>query len=248
MQAVIIAAGRGRRLAARTDTKPLLRVAGRPLLEHVLDRMRSIGVLDFVIVTGYHGPRIREFMNGPAGAGIRPVFVHNPDWRRGNGLSVLRAKGAARSPFFLLMSDHLFDPSIAADLRTAQRRGTAAVLAVDRRIENHPWVDLDDVTKVRIEEPDRIVEIGKSIFGFNAFDTGLFLCTTELFPALEESLGEGDDTLSGGIRCLAAHGLARTFDIGSRYWIDVDDPAALEKAEFLVRRLKKKEVSGCPAC
>jgi 1L-myo-inositol 1-phosphate cytidylyltransferase len=45
---------------------------------------------------------------------------------------------------------------------------------------------------------------------------------------------EGDDTISGAINMLARWGQARIFDIGSRIWIDVDDPAAFAKAEALL--------------
>src|SRR5262249_797927 len=50
-RAMVLAAGRGRRLAPRTDTlpKPLLPIAGRPLLEHILEFLRTGGIEDVVV-------------------------------------------------------------------------------------------------------------------------------------------------------------------------------------------------------
>jgi len=67
MKAIIVAAGRGRRLGTETDEIPkcMVKVGGRPILHWQLDALASAGVDDVVIVRGYLGDRIA----GPAGAG-----------------------------------------------------------------------------------------------------------------------------------------------------------------------------------
>jgi choline kinase len=98
----------------------------------------------------------------------------------------------------------------------------------------NPHVDIDDVTKVYCQD-GMITEIGKSISVFNAFDTGVFWCTNAIFDAIEKSISEnGDDSLSGGIRVLAAAKHMRSCDIGDRTWIDVDTPALLSLAQKAV--------------
>jgi choline kinase len=94
-------------------------------------------------------------------------------------------------------------------------------------------VDLDDVTRVWVEA-GRILEIGKGLPRYNAFDTGIFLCSPGLFTALAESIAGGDSSLSGGIRKMARQQKALIFDIGDRSWIDIDDEAAFIKAQKLV--------------
>ncbi len=116
-------------------------------------------------------------------------------------------------------------------------------MAVDAGIRDNAHVDLEDVTKVRIED-GRISAIGKDIEDYNAFDTGLFLGTSALFAALEESQKQADFTLSGGMKVLAAKGKARVMDIGGRFWIDVDDEKAMEKAEGLLKAGSLKKVKG----
>ena len=60
MKAIIVAAGRGRRLGPETAEIPkcMVRVAGRPILHRQLDALRAAGADDFVIVRGYLGERI----------------------------------------------------------------------------------------------------------------------------------------------------------------------------------------------
>ncbi|NLH76081.1 MAG: NTP transferase domain-containing protein [Acidobacteria bacterium] len=231
---VIIAAGRGSRLAGRTPSKPLLEVAGRRLIDRAIAAALLAGVRRFVVVTGYEAGAVEAHLAARAAAeGLSVETVRNDEWEKENGLSVLKARGRTGERFFLLMADHIVDPRLLEGLAERGVDAGGLVLAVDSRVEGHPYVDLDDVTRVRVED-GRIAEIGKRIEGFNAFDTGVFLCTPALFKALEESQGRGDFTLSGGVRALAARGRAGTWDAGDLFWIDVDDEAALAKAETAV--------------
>ena len=231
MTCLIIAAGRGSRLAERTDSKPLLAVAGRRLIEWVIRAAARVDIRDFVVVTGYHSDQLQRFLAPWAlQNGFSVACVYNPDWERENGLSVLRAKESLRDNFFLLMADHIFDEEIMSKLRSQKIAAGEVILAVDSRMENNPDVDWNDVTKVRVRDGS-IVDIGKTISDPNAFDCGVFLCTPAIFTALEESARRGDFTLSGGMRVLAERGKARAFDIGDLFWIDVDDETALRKAE-----------------
>jgi 1L-myo-inositol 1-phosphate cytidylyltransferase len=231
MQAVIIAAGQGTRLSAVSDSKPLTPVAGVPLVERIVATAFGAGVDRFVVVTGYNSGKIGEFLPALASRlSVAITTVHNPEWEKANGLSVLRARGYVEDPFLLMMADHLFDGATMRRMSALPIAPGETVLAVDRRIENHPLVDMDDVTRVKTQD-GRIVSIGKSLPSFDCFDTGLFLCTSGLFSAIEESAAAMDCSLSGGMRLLAARGAARVFDIGDAFWLDVDDEAALAKAE-----------------
>jgi choline kinase len=89
------------------------------------------------------------------------------------------------------------------------------------------------VTKVLVED-GKIAGIGKEIKAYNAFDTGIFLCTSALFRALEESQKKRDYSLSGGLRILVESRKAKVMDVGAGFWIDVDDEQALERAENLL--------------
>ncbi|MEP6871732.1 MAG: sugar phosphate nucleotidyltransferase, partial [Anaerolineaceae bacterium] len=68
-KAVLLAAGRGSRLGVLTETqpKPLLVVAGRPIIVHILDGLRRAGIEEITVITGYLGDVLeRELGNGEA--------------------------------------------------------------------------------------------------------------------------------------------------------------------------------------
>ncbi len=238
---LIIAAGLGSRLAARGDSKPLAALLGLPLIERAILTARKAGLDDFYVVTGHKGEEVRDFLDSlSTRRDLRISYIENKEWQSaGNGLSVLKAKRHLNEPFVLMMADHVFDEQILNGLLQTSLKEDEICLAVDENLEN-PLVDLDDVTRVRVHD-GHIADIAKEVDDYNAFDTGLFLCTPGVFAALEESMSEhNDSSLSGGIRILAQRQKARVFGIGDSFWIDVDDERAFERAErHLLSRLSK---------
>jgi len=233
LQCLIIAAGQGSRLAHRFPLKPLAPVAGTPLIERIMALAAGQGIREFVVIGGYRCPELEHFVRDVAARHELPATViDNPEWRRENGYSVLAARDVIRGDFVMLMSDHLIDGRLLGDTMAFPVGRNQVALAVDYRVTGHPYVDLDDVTKVLVRE-GRIVDIGKRLAEYNAFDTGIFRCAPALFVALEESMRRGDGSLSGGIRVLAEKGAALALDSGDRFWIDVDDERAFALAENL---------------
>jgi choline kinase len=232
VKCLIIAAGQGTRLRSLAPSKPLASVGGTPLIEHVARLAKAGGATAFVVVTGYGAERVEAFLPGLAERVGAPVeSVHNPDWDRPNGLSVLAAAGRLDSDFALLMSDHLFDPAILARAMSARRPGAELVLAADYDIAN-PALDLDDATKLDVDPDGRIRRVGKEIGGYNAIDTGIFIATPALFGAIRAAVAAGGSgSLSEGVQSLADRGTAFAPDIEGRWWIDVDDEAAWRRAE-----------------
>ena len=66
MKAIILAAGRGTRMGSLTADipKPMLEAAGKPLLEHILDRTRDAGITRVLLVVGYKREVIQEHFAG----------------------------------------------------------------------------------------------------------------------------------------------------------------------------------------
>lgn len=232
MKCLIIAAGQGTRLRGIAPSKPLARVAGRSLIEHVVTAAAAGGATGFVVVTGYRPEPLESFLGLLSERlGLAIEIVRNEDWARPNGVSVLAAAPRLGSEFILLMSDHLFDPEILRAMIAADRGQAALTLAADHAVAN-PLLDLDDATKIELGEEGRIRRIGKTLPKYDAIDTGIFIATPELLEALRASLAAGGTgSLSEGVQALADSGRAFTRDIGGRWWLDVDDEAAFAKAE-----------------
>jgi CDP-L-myo-inositol myo-inositolphosphotransferase len=189
------------------------------------------GADEFYVVTGYQEERVRSFLKRLTDLlNIRITPITNKDWEKENGISVLKAREYLDEPFLLLMADHLFDPSIARDLMGSLLLDGEISLCTDCN-SGSVLIDQDDVTRVKTSN-GKIIDIGKKLSDFTCFDTGIFLCTPSVFDVLARCEKEqGDTTLSGAVRMLAAEGRAKAFEISGRFWIDVDDPAALCRAE-----------------
>ena len=155
MIGVILAAGMAKRLRPLTDTKPkcLLEVGGKTLLQRTVDAMATAGINEFVVVTGYRGNMIRDFLT------IRYPqftirFLDNVDYANNNNIySLWMAGQIVRGQAFLLMdSDILCDP--AAVVRIASE--PEAALAVNRHELG------EEEMKVVVDNQMRITEISKT--------------------------------------------------------------------------------------
>ncbi len=231
MKCLIIAAGKGTRLEGEGICKPLIPVLGVPMIERIIRTAVKAGIWDFCVVSGYEGAKLRGFLDTLTEK-LRITITHvtNEYWEKGNGLSVLLAQEYIAENFFLMMGDHLVDSSLLENLKKYQLSAGEVVLAVDRNL-NTPLVDLDDVTKVRTVN-GKVVGIGKDLNEFDGFDTGVFYCSPAIFKALAQSISEhNDDSLSGGIRKLAASRKVSVYDVKDKFWIDIDDKNCLKKAE-----------------
>ncbi|MGA7314780.1 MAG: NTP transferase domain-containing protein [Silvibacterium sp.] len=231
-QCLILAAGNGSRLRPLSQgmPKPLMQVHGRSLVEHVIRDAHQAGIDRFVIVVGYGADAMREWFANCTLKGISITLVENSEYHKNNGVSVLKARRYFGSSFLLLMADHIFEPSTARALLNEPLMKGEVILGVDSKLDN--IFDLDDVTKVR-RDGDNIVAIGKEIPEYDAYDTGMFLCSPELFDVLEVAKKDGNCSLSDGMRILGRRRKLRAFDIGAASWQDVDTPEALAYTESI---------------
>jgi NDP-sugar pyrophosphorylase family protein len=89
-RAVVLAAGRGTRMGEITARipKPMLPVGGRPMLEHVLERLAAAGAREFLLVVGYRREIVeRHFAHGPC----RSPFACRTRWTAPAPRPALRA-------------------------------------------------------------------------------------------------------------------------------------------------------------
>ncbi len=236
-RAILLAAGRGSRLVDDGPLpKPLIPVGGEPLLSRILRTLGSEGVKEAAVVTGYKGHLIEEAVRSWKHLGHMDVhFVRNEDWRKSNGVSVLKAKDFVNDHTFLSMSDHLFSPGLVRALQNRPLSGDSSLLGVDRKIDR--VFDLDDATKVLCNGVG-ILNIGKQIPAYDAIDTGLFKISPSLIDSLYQVYSEkGDCSLSNGVEDLSQRGLMEYCDVGDAFWVDVDTPEAHRYAEIMLRLL-----------
>ena len=155
MLGVILAAGMAKRLRPLTDTQPkcLLKVGERTLLERTVDAQLAAGIDELVVVTGYRGDMIHDFLTTHY-PDLAIHFIHNADYEHNNNIfSLWMTRPYTDGRDFLLMdSDILLDPKLVA--RIAQQPDTA--LALNRHECG------EEEIKIIADSEDRVVELSKT--------------------------------------------------------------------------------------
>jgi len=120
--AVILAAGLGKRISARTNGGPkaLLDVHGRTLLDRSLDALGAAGFKDVLVVTGHAAEAVRPTL-ADASRGLTITERWNPAFDTANNIvSALTVEDAVRDGFCLLNCDIVFDPSILVNIASLE--------------------------------------------------------------------------------------------------------------------------------
>jgi phosphoenolpyruvate phosphomutase len=122
----VIIPGAGRDPTFNTGPKSLIQVAGKPILEHQLETLRSIGLRKFVVVRGYKGEQIdRDDV----------ILIDNEDYERKHSLhSLFVAREHMNNGFLLVFSDILFNGEIVTRLLNSD---ADSVLVVDNAYRFH---------------------------------------------------------------------------------------------------------------
>ena len=229
MKAVIIAAGISSRLTEATKgmSKALLPLGSSTILSKILTHFSLCGINEFCIVVGHQSEKLIHYVEDQNNFGFRITFIENPEWKRGNGISVLAAEPAVQGKDFILsMSDHIVPPAAMAKLIRADT--TRNALLVDTQVGR--IFDIDDATKVRVEG-DLIFEIGKELPQYNGIDCGIFRLNGRFFDSMREALEHGGESISAAVEGLIQRSdMAAVFMEQGEEWIDIDTPEAYRHA------------------
>ncbi|MFZ4543741.1 MAG: sugar nucleotidyltransferase [Saprospiraceae bacterium] len=123
MKAIIPVAGAGTRLRPHTYTqpKPLIPVAGKPIISHIVDTLSVAGIREFVFVIGYLGEKIKDFLNETyADSDIEMTFVQQ-DQREGLGHAIWTARHSfsKEKEILIVVGDIIFEVDLAPVLESA---------------------------------------------------------------------------------------------------------------------------------
>ena len=128
-RAILIAAGRGKRLGAHTDEIPksMVDVGAHPILGWVWKAFTAAGIEELVVITGYRGDVLERFVRGLV---PKAIFVENSEWQTNNILlSLAYARRFLDQPCLLSYSDIIFTPAVA---RAAVESPAEIGLIIDR--------------------------------------------------------------------------------------------------------------------
>lgn len=161
-RAILIAAGRGKRLGPHTEEIPkcMVQVGARPILGWVWRALASVGVEELVVIRGYRGDVLESFVRSLV---PRAVFVDNPEWQTNNVLlSMMCARRYFDQPTYVTYSDIIYTPEVA---RAAASSSADIGLVIDREFRTiyegrteHP---LDEGEVADLSPDGAVARVGK---------------------------------------------------------------------------------------
>ena len=251
MQAIILAAGMGRRLKELTqnNTKCMVKVNGVTLIERMLRQIESRHLSRIVIVVGYEGQKLIDYID-TLGINMPIVYINNPVYNKTNNIySLALAKDwLCKEDTLLFESDLIFEDSVLDELLNDERD----TLALVDKYES--WMD---GTCVKLSDDDSIEEFvpGKR-FRFdekdeyyktvNIYKFSKEFSTTHYVPfldAYEKALGENEyyEQVLRVITMLDDPGI-RAKRLNGQKWYEIDDIQDLDIAESIFTPVEDEKV------
>lgn len=142
MKAMILAAGEGRRMRPLTEhtPKPLLKIAGKPLLEHHILRLKSAGFKEVVINTAYLGQQIADFCGDGSQWGIR-LWISSEEALLETAGGIIEALQWLSPDPFLVVNGDVFTDFPFGNLRQLRLASGHGHLVLVSNPEHHPRGD-----------------------------------------------------------------------------------------------------------
>jgi NDP-sugar pyrophosphorylase family protein len=223
MKAVIVAAGRGKRLMPLTADrpKPLIPVQGTALLDYLLRGLRWSGITDVVIVIRYLGEKIEEAYGDGSSMGMHIEYAHQTGLN-GTGSALLAVEGlVGDDPFLLMWGDVLSDPDNYRRIQELYAKHPCELLSDLNWLDDPSTgasVTIDDTHILAIQEKP---EPGSAPSHWN--QAGLFICRKKIFQAMRDSgvSPRGEIEFTGGVQVLIDHGDEVRYMRHDGFWSDV---------------------------
>ena len=229
MKAVVMAGGEGSRLRPLTSTipKPLVPVAGRPIMEHILLHLRRHQLRDVVATVQYLGASIRNYFGDGTDQGVALTYSVE-DSPLGTAGSVMLARQQLNEPFVVISGDSLTDIDLAAAARFHRERKAIATIIL-KPVPNpleYGVVVVDEGGAVQrfIEKPSW----GEVIS--DLANTGIYILDPAVFDFFRP--GEVTDWSGDVFPKLLKEGEHVFGWIADGYWEDVGSHSAYVKANF----------------
>ena len=247
MKAVVLAAGEGARLQPITATRPkhLIEVAGKPVLEHNLEALKSSGIDEVIIVTHYLGDMIHRYFGDGKRFGLKLKYVEQAT-TIGTGNAVSTAEPYIEGDFVLVYGDLLFTYyTIRKMIHQYNLEKPAAVIAVApvEKTEDYGIIELRNEKMVSriFEKPP------KDKAPSNLANAGIYVLSREVFGRIKRIKPSirGEFELTDALSLLIDENLpVVAAKISKDSWMDIGNPWDLLKANSLELKRIKRQILG----
>ncbi len=225
-QAIVLAAGEGQRLRPFTVTRPksMLSIAGKPILQYVVESLARNGIRNIVFVVGYRKEQVYDYMGAGERFGVDITYV-TQETQLGTAHALAQTRGVAGDEFLVLPGDNLIEADTIAEFVMTRPE---AVLV--KRVANPVGYGVVSVDSGEVKD---IVEKPKEA-GSNMANTGIYAFTREIFK-FTESVLDIPDALNNMIA--RGHTINALETNGT--WLDVVYPwDILSLNDVLLRRIE----------
>ncbi len=218
MKAVIPVAGAGTKLRPLTYTQPkaLIPIAGKTILSHIVDQLSDAGINEFVIIVGYLGEKIQDYVKQTY-PNLNTHFVYQNE-RQGTGHAVeLTKQLIGDEPIFVALGDTICDFDVKEIIESPENMiGVRKV--DDPRDFGVATLDENGFIEHLVEKP-AIPKSNMALVGlYKIHETAvLFECLQQLF--VENITTRGEYNLTDALACMVQKGTRfRSFKVAN--WFD----------------------------
>ena len=242
MKAIIPAAGLGTRLRPLTFTrpKPVLRVAGEPIIRHAIKTLITAGITQIgIIVSEVTREEIQHAIRVVSGAEITLIDQHE---QLGLGHAVLTARDwVGQDDFCVYLGDNLFEFGATPFVEHFQRTRPDALIALVEVADPSAF----GVAEMQGERITRLVEKPKNPPS-NLAVAGLYCFTPKLFEAMQDMppSARGEYEITDGIQRLVEGGATVLGQRVEGWWKDTGRPSDLLEANQLLLERLETEILG----
>jgi bifunctional UDP-N-acetylglucosamine pyrophosphorylase/glucosamine-1-phosphate N-acetyltransferase len=244
MKAVILAAGEGVRLQPITSIRPkhLIKVGGKPILEHCLNAIETSGIDEALIVIHYMGEAIRQYFGDGEKFGLEIEYVEQKAVL-GTGNAVSLAEPHVKDDFLMVYGDLLFSADAVKTVIDLYKKEKAAVTMAVVSVENpedYGVVELENEKHVK-----RIVEKPKHEEApSNLANAGIYVFSTEIFDKIRETSASarGEWEITDAVsQLLKEKKTVLAVKLSQDDWVDIGRPwDLLEANRWALERMDHK--------
>ena len=234
MKAVILAAGEGRRLRPFTETMPkvMLPVANKPVLEYVIDAVKTSGINEIVLVVGYKKEVIMDYFKDYEDINITYVVQEK---QLGTAHALLQTKDLIDGDFLVLSGDNIIDHRGIEKLLKEESKYSMLIKEHVHPSKYGVVVVEKNILKEIVEKPAE--EGGKFI------STGIFKFPDSIFEKVEKVTSQGVYELTDVIQSVVDRG-EKIRSIRSDFWMDIVYPWDLLIVNERMLHTTKTSTSG----
>jgi bifunctional UDP-N-acetylglucosamine pyrophosphorylase/glucosamine-1-phosphate N-acetyltransferase len=244
LKAVVLAAGKGTRLKPLTSKRPkhLLPVIGLPLLSHLFDRIKDVGITEVIVITKFKEHLIKNFYKKNPIKNLSIKFITQKD-QIGTADAFKSAQNHVDDDFLGIYGDLYLTSKVLNEVLNSHRKGENIICSVPVQDPSRYGVlniKNDFITEIiekpiQGSEPSNLANAGVYIFNKKVFE---YIKETELSERKEYEI---TDTLRNMIR---SGEVVKTVKIKKDEWLDIGLPWNLFEANERALRFEARQIEG----